>query len=46
MYITSRPGTNLGGYINRTVCLFGPTEYRPDEAIHTPYMVATHVAVP
>jgi hypothetical protein len=46
MYVTSRPGTNLTGYVNRMINLHGPTVYRPDEAIRTPYMIASHVAVP
>lgn len=46
LYVTSRAGTNLSGYVNRKVCLYGPTVYRADERITVPYMIASHVAVP
>jgi hypothetical protein len=46
LYVTSNPGTNLSSYVNRRVCMYGPTVYRSDEAITSGYMVATHVAVP
>jgi hypothetical protein len=46
MYVTSKSGTSLRGYVNRTVSLYGPRVYRPDPYITAPYMVASHVAVP
>ena len=46
LYVTSPKNTNLSGYINRTVSLYGASVYRPDEYIRTPYMIATHVALP
>jgi hypothetical protein len=46
LYVTSQAGTSLKGYIGRTVSLYGPLVYRPDEFVKTPYMVASHVAMP
>jgi hypothetical protein len=46
MYATSKQGTSLKGYVGRTVSLYGPLVYRPDEFVKTPYMVASHVAMP
>jgi hypothetical protein len=46
LYVTSRAGTSLAGFVNRTVSLYGPRVYRPDDYIRTPWMVASHVAVP
>jgi hypothetical protein len=47
MYVTSKTGTSLAGFVNRTVSLYGPRVYRSDDPyIRTPWMVASHVAVP
>jgi hypothetical protein len=46
LYATSRPGRSLSGFVNQWVRLYGPTVFRPDEAVRTPYMIASHVAVP
>jgi hypothetical protein len=46
LYVTTKPGTSLKSYVNQTVSLYGPLVYRPDDYIRTPYMIASHVAVP
>ena len=46
LYITTPPGKSLRDFVGKTVCIYGPYVYRPDEYIRTPYMVASHVAVP
>jgi hypothetical protein len=46
LYVTTPPGKSLREFVNRTVSVYGPTVYRPDEYIRTPYMIASHVAVP
>jgi hypothetical protein len=46
VYVTTTAGHSLKGYLNRTISVYGPSVYRPDDYIRTPYVVATHVAVP
>jgi hypothetical protein len=46
LYVTSRPGTSLKSYVNHEISVYGAMVYRPDEYVKTPYMVASHIAVP
>jgi hypothetical protein len=46
IYVSTNAGKSLQSYVGRTICVYGPTMYRPDSAAKLPYVVATHVAVP
>jgi uncharacterized protein YraI len=45
-YVSTRAGTSLRSYLNRTICVFGVPVSRPNEAVNVPYILASHVAVP
>jgi SH3-like domain-containing protein len=45
-YVTTRVGTSLRSYLNRTICVFGVPVSRPGEAVSVPYILASHVAIP
>src|SRR6516165_10674328 len=38
LYITTPPGKSLRDFVGKTLCVYGPLVYRPDEYIRTPYM--------
>lgn len=45
-YVVTTAGTSLRDYVGRMVCLFGPTVYRPGDALRTHFVLASHVATP
>jgi hypothetical protein len=44
-YVSTSAGKTLRDYVGRTICVYGPTVYRGDNALRMEYIVASHVAV-